>query len=67
MLSKHGGYSKYSIENELNNLSKRLKTIEDKELLLKLVKLLCSLFKEENNNKLLTWSENKRLQIEYGV
>ena len=69
MLSKHGGYSKYSMENELNNFSKRLKSITDKTLLLKLIYSLCDTFKENTDidKNLKNWLENKRLQIEYGV
>ena len=68
ILSKHGGYSKYSLDSELENLSIRLKTINDKELLLKLIKSLYNSFKEaEANKKLISWSKNKLLQIEYGV
>jgi len=69
MLSKHGGYSKYSMDNELNNLSKRLKSIDDKALLLRLIYALSKLFIEnkDTDKKLNDWLENKRLQIEYGV
>jgi tetratricopeptide (TPR) repeat protein len=68
ILSKHGGYSKYSLDSELENLSVRLKRINDKELLLKLVNSLCKSFKQDKaNEKLISWSQNKLLQIEYGV
>jgi len=67
MLSKHGGYSKYSVDSELDNLSKRLKRIKDKDLLLKLVNSLHDIFIKDANKKLIDWSENKLLQIEYGV
>jgi len=66
-LSEHGGYSKYSIESELDNLSYRLEKIGKKELLLKAINALCNIFKKNANKKLIDWSENKLLQIEYGV
>jgi tetratricopeptide (TPR) repeat protein len=66
-LSEHGGYSKYSIDSELDNLSQRLEKIGNQELLLKAVNGLSKIFKQSANRKLIDWSENKLLQIEYGV
>jgi len=63
-LSKHGGYSIFSIENELEVFLKRLKTLEEEKALV----MLENLAKEwRNNSKLHQWCQTNILFLVSGI
>jgi tetratricopeptide (TPR) repeat protein len=71
-LSEHGGYSKYSLDNELALLAKKIKSLNDKEQILKLFKFLKTSWAKEKIDgsivqKLLKWSESQIVLTEYGM